>query len=60
VVLQLHIVSNATEEYDGTLGQPGGNLGTAKMAFCRLWNSNSRFSFWWTYTRNWKLQHRRI
>jgi hypothetical protein len=33
----------------------GGSLNTARGDFSRSWNSNSSFSFWWSYSR-WQLQ----
>jgi hypothetical protein len=43
----LQLVTNATEEYDGTAWTGGGNLGTARQELAGCWNSNSRFRIWW-------------
>jgi hypothetical protein len=41
-------VTGATEEYDGTSWTGGGNMVTARKYLAGCWNSNSRFSFWWS------------
>jgi hypothetical protein len=41
-VLLQQLLLQRTEEYDGTAWTAGGNLGTARSLFSRLWNTNSR------------------
>jgi hypothetical protein len=47
-VVTLQLFTGATEEYDGTTWTTSGNLEYSKIAFSRNWNTNSRFSFWWS------------
>jgi hypothetical protein len=43
------LITNATEEYDGSSWTAGGNLGTARRRIFRSRNSNSWFRSWWKY-----------
>jgi hypothetical protein len=49
-------LTNATEEYDGSTWTGGGNLYCSKIYFSRSRHSNSRISFWWSYTNHYMLQ----